>query len=104
MKARKAAAWRPKQYLEVQTTKGIKQRIFTATVESVPLHGCEAWKITPKQSKYLDGCYTPLLRTVFNVNWKKHNKQSCMGTCLSEIEDCVLQDNAVRKNSYLGNL
>ena len=38
----------------------------------VLLYGCEAWTVTPKLSKDLDGCYTRLLRTVFNVNWKQH--------------------------------
>ena len=40
-------------------------------MESVLLYECEAWTVTPKLSKDLDGCYTRLLRIVFNVNWKQ---------------------------------
>ena len=45
---------------------------FVATVESVLLYGCEAWTVTSKLEKELDGCYTRLLRTAFNVHWSQH--------------------------------
>ena len=48
------------------------KRLFAATEESVLLDGLEAWTVTPKLSKDLDGCYTRPLRTVFNVSWKQH--------------------------------
>ena len=76
VKVRKAAAWRACSKLNKiwnsTLPRGFKQRLFAATVESVLLYGCEAWTVTPKLSKDLDGCYTRLLRTVFNVNWKQH--------------------------------
>ena len=43
-----------------------------ATVESVLLYGCETWTLTPKLEKQLDGCYTRMLRTIFNINWRQH--------------------------------
>ena len=76
VKVHKAAAWRACSKLskiwKSTLPRGFKQRLFAATVESVLLYGCEAWTVTPKLSKDLDGCYTRLLRTVFNVNWKQH--------------------------------
>ena len=70
VKVRKAAAWRACSKLnkiwKSALPRGFKQRLFAATVESVLLYGCEAWTVTPKLSKDLDGCYTRLLRTVFN--------------------------------------
>ena len=75
VKVRKAVAWRTCSKLnkiwKSTLPRGFKQRLFAATVESVLLYGCEAWTVTPI-TKDLDGCYTRLLRTVFNVNWKQH--------------------------------
>ena len=76
IKVRKAAAWRAcgklhKIWNSTLPTK-FKHRLFAATVESVLLYGCEAWTITSKLSKDLDGCYTRLHRTAFNVHWKQH--------------------------------
>ena len=76
VKLRKAAAWRAcsklKKIWKSTLTKSFKLRIFAATVESVLLYGCEAWTITPKLAKGVDGCYTRMLRTVLNVHWKEH--------------------------------
>ena len=52
--------------------KQLKHRIFAATVESVLLYGCEAWTITNKVERDLDGCYTRMLRTVYNIHWQQH--------------------------------
>ena len=46
--------------------------MFTATVESVPFYGCGAWTLSAKLAKDLDGTYTRMLRTVFNVYWQQH--------------------------------
>ncbi len=34
-----------------------KRRLFVTTVESVLLYGCEAWSLTVKDEKALDGVY-----------------------------------------------
>ena len=43
-----------------------------ACVESVPLYGSEDWTLTKSLEKQLNGCYSRLLRMVFNVHWKEH--------------------------------
>ena len=73
---RKALAWSACHKLDkIWTSKlsrPIKIKLFTATVESVLLYGCEAWTLTVALKKKLDGCYTRLLRKVLNISWKKH--------------------------------
>ena len=41
-----------------------------ASVESILLYGSEAWTLTAVQEARLDGCYTSMLRMVFNVTWR----------------------------------
>ena len=53
-------------------SKRLKYRVFAATVESVLLYGCEAWTLTPKLAKNLDGCYTRMLRSAYNIHWSQH--------------------------------
>ena len=47
-------------------------RIFKSTVESVLLYGSETWSMTKALNKRLDGCYTKLLRYIFNIRWTQH--------------------------------
>ena len=47
-----------------------KLRLFTSTVESVLLYGCEAWTLTEKLERKIDGCYTRLLRASLGYTWK----------------------------------
>lgn len=76
IKTRKAAAWRACNSLNSiwnsKLSRAFKLRVFSATVESVLTYGCEAWTVTPKIAKTLDGCYTRMLRKVLNVSWKQH--------------------------------
>ena len=76
IKTRKAAAWRACNNLDKiwssKLSRSFKLRVFTATVESVLTYGCEAWTLTPRISKALDGCYTRMLRKALNISWKQH--------------------------------
>ena len=76
IKMRKGAAWRAcsklTKILKSTLPKQLKKQIFAATVESVLLYGCEAWTITNKVERDLDGCYTRMLRTVHNIHWQQH--------------------------------
>ena len=45
--------------------------LFFVTVESVLLYGFETWTIDGVFAKRLDGCYTRMLRTVFNIHWSE---------------------------------
>ena len=51
--------------------KYLKEHLFVATVQSVLLYGSEARTFTKSLEKQLNGCYTRLLRMVFNVYWKE---------------------------------
>ncbi|XP_019633676.1 PREDICTED: exportin-5-like, partial [Branchiostoma belcheri] len=63
--SRKAAAWRACNKMDKiwksDLSSKLKTRLFLSTVESVLLYGCEAWTVTPKLEKQLDGCYTRML-------------------------------------------
>ena len=76
IKTRKAAAWRACNSLHKiwnsSLSRTLKLRVFSATVESVLTYGCEAWTVTSKIAKMLDGCYTRMLRKVLNISWKQH--------------------------------
>ena len=41
-----------------------------ASVESILIYGSETWAVTKAMEKKLDGCYTKMLRMVFNVSWQ----------------------------------
>ena len=53
-------------------TATLKRNFFRAVVESVLLYGSEAWTLTKKLERKLDGTYTKMLRVVFNISWKLH--------------------------------
>ena len=77
IKVRKAMAWKACNKLTKILWKSIlsrnlKIKLFHATVESVLLYGCETWTITTKIRKALDGCYTRMLPSALNVDWKTH--------------------------------
>lgn len=50
----------------------IKVSFFSATVESVLLHGCECWTLTPSLQKSLDGCDTKMLCVALNIKQDEH--------------------------------
>ena len=50
--------------------RGIKERLFMSSVESILLYGSETWTVTKAMEEKLDGCYTKMLRMVFNVSWQ----------------------------------
>ena len=72
---RKAHAWTACHKLQKiwksNIKKKIKERLFLATVESILLYGSETWTLTKSLQKRLDGCYTRMLRMVYNVSWKE---------------------------------
>ena len=53
-------------------TATLKRNLFRAVVESVLLYGSEAWTLTKKLERKLDGTYTRMLRVVFNIALKLH--------------------------------
>ena len=72
---------------ENMETRYLKERFFVAIVESVLLYGSEAWTLTKSLEKQLNGCYTRLLRMVFNVHWKEHvTNEELHGTMMKVTE------------------
>ena len=69
----------------------LKRRLFVTTVESVLLYGCEAWSLTVKDEKALDGVYTRMLRAALNVSWKDHTRNSELYGKLPRLSDTVRQ-------------
>ena len=73
---RKSLAWsschKLKKVWSSKLSRKIKVRLFITTVESVLLYGSEAWTLTKKLTKQLDGCYTRMIRMALNVSWKSH--------------------------------
>ena len=95
VKQRKAAAWRASSKLtkiwKSTLSRPLKLRLFAATAESVFLYGCEAWTITPKLAKEIDGCYTRMLRAVLNVHWKQHITNMELYGELPKLSDKIRQ-------------
>ena len=73
---RKAQAWKACNSMtkiwKSKLSRNIKVRLFTTTVESVLMYGAEAWTLTAKMEKALNGCYTRMLRKALNVPWQTH--------------------------------
>ena len=104
IKTRKAAAWRACNKMQVIWKSTIlprkfKERLFTATVESVLLYGCETWTLTPRLEKQLNGCYTRMLRTVFNVNWSEHVTNKALYGGLPKLSDKIRE----RRTRFAGH-
>ena len=53
-------------------SKDLKIRLLTSTVELVLVHRCEAWNLSMKQAKGLDGCYIRMLRKTLHIRWNDH--------------------------------
>ena len=74
IRVRKAYAWKAlhdlKNIWHCAMPDYLKRAIFMASVESILLYGSEAWTLTAVQEARLDGCYTSMLRMVFNVTWR----------------------------------
>ena len=56
--------------MEITTQHNFKEELFRALVESVLLYGSEAWTLTKKHEKKLNGTYTRMLRAILNISWK----------------------------------
>ena len=57
-----------------------------ASVEPVLLYGRETWKVRKAMEKKQDGCYTKMLRMVFNVSWQnKLTNKELYGNLLASV-------------------
>ena len=72
VRVRKAQAWAALNKMDAiwKSKLGRKTKIslFSATVVSVLLYGCETWTLNKQMNRSLDGCYTRMLRKVLNLS------------------------------------
>ena len=73
LRSRKAEAWRACNKLtkvwKSDLSREIKVRLLGSAVESILLYGSDAWTLTEKLTRQIDGCYTRLLRTALGIKW-----------------------------------
>ena len=73
---RRARTWKAlrsmKKVWQSSMQDDLKRRLFVAAVESVLTYDCEAWTLSVKDEKTLDGVYTRMLRVALNVSWEDH--------------------------------
>ena len=81
MVTRKALSWKALNKMDKiwksELLDALKLRFFRATVETIILYGSATWSLTKSEEKRLDGCYTRLLKEVYNIKGltKITNKQ-----------------------------
>ena len=93
IRIRRARAWSALHNMnrvwKSEMSENLKWRLFVTTVESVLLYGCEAWALTVKDEKALDGVYTRMLRTALNVTWKEHRTNVDLYGKLPRLSDTI---------------
>ena len=76
MNVRIAQAWNALHSLrkvwKSNISKSTKTKVFKACVESILLYGSESWTLNISRTKRLDGTYTRMLRSAFDISWKNH--------------------------------
>ena len=60
-------------------------------IRSVLFYGCEAWTLTVKNEKALDGVYTRMLRAALNVSWEDHISNVDLYGNLPRLSDTIRQ-------------
>ena len=50
----------------------LRSKLSKSLVEPILLYGSETWTMTKMMEKSLDGCYTNLLKSVQNLDWRNH--------------------------------
>ena len=93
IKVRKAKAWKAlngmKKIWTSNISRPVKLRLFLATVESVLLYGSETWTLTEALEKSLNGCYTRMLRAVFDVSWRDHMTNNQLYGNIPKVTDKI---------------
>ena len=95
IRIRRARAWSALHSMSKVWKSGmesnLKRRLFVTTVESVLLYGCEAWALTVRDEKALDGVYTRMLRAALDVSWKDHIRNIDLYGHLPRLSDTIRQ-------------
>ena len=58
--------------MEITTQHKFKEELLKSRGRICLLYGYEAWTLTKKHEKNLDGTYTRMLRAILNISWKEH--------------------------------
>ena len=94
-RCRKAQAWTACNKLHKIWKSGLdrttKIRFFRACVESILLYGSETWTISKKMEDRINGCYTRLLRRVFNISWRDHIPNSVVYGDIPPVTSTIRQ-------------
>ena len=94
MNTRIAQAWSAAHALEriwkANVKKETKLKVFKASVETILLYGSESWALNVALTKKLDGSYTKMLRTIFNISWQDHITNAELYGSLPRIS-CVVR-------------
>ena len=114
IKVRKALAWKALNTMsrvwKSGISKGLKRRLFVATVESVLLYGCEAWSLTVNLERSVDGTYTRMLRAALDVSWQSYTPNEVLYASLPRVSDKIawrrlgLAGHCFRHSSLTGDL
>ena len=67
-------------------SRAVKKRFFFATVV---LYGRETWTLTPSMEKSINGCYTRMLRTAFNISWREHLTNDELYQSIPKVTDKI---------------
>ena len=93
IRRRIALAWRACNKLnkiwKSPLSRNIKIRLFTSTVESVLLYGCESWTLTCTLHKKLNGTYTRLLRSALGFVWSDKISNEILYGNLPKVTDKI---------------
>ena len=93
VKVRKALAWKAFNKLskiwKSFLCKYLTLQTFLTLVETILLYGSETWTLTKNLEKSIDGTYTRLLRTVFNVSWSEHLTNRELYGTLPKVTDKI---------------
>ena len=71
--------------------KQTKTKVFKVSVEVILLYGSESWSLNIAKTKRLDGVYTKMLRTIYNLSWMDHPTNASVYRSLprkSEVVRC----------------
>ena len=69
--------------------KETKLKVFKASVETILLYGSDSWSLNVALSTKLDGSYTRMLRTIYNISWRDHITNKSLYGHLSSISTVV---------------
>ena len=90
--------------------KNTKTKVFKACIETILLYGSESWTLNESRRKRLDGTYTRMLRSAYDISWKSHTTNKSLYKSLPRVSEVVkrrrlaLAGHVTRHNEPAGRL